>query len=354
MAPSGGFLLVARVLPRRHRQGTNSYHEVLRLRRLVLFSVLAVAILLPRAMPAQTRVGDLDVTTETTTFSPGFQGRLEKIVAAHNGIMGVSLKNLKTGEEICINGDELFPTASTIKLAVMVAAFDALVKGTAPFKGYYDTKVYDAATSTGGSGFIRNFKDGTKVELKELMHMMITASDNIGTNMIVEWLGSLRPVNQWLKDHGFEHTRMASTVGGRIIDDPEMRKTWGLGLTTPNEMRRLMEMILSGEAGTTSTTDEMLRLLGHQYFDDGVAAAVPPTVWVGSKSGSLSRSRSDVAIVAAPTGTYILTVFTKDNVDSSWGRKNEAEANIRKISKAIWKQYNPSDKWQRPAGAQEF
>jgi beta-lactamase class A len=298
--------------------------------------------------------GTLEITTGTTTFSPGFRGELERVVAGHHGVMGLSLKNLKTGEQLAINGDEPFPTASTIKLAVMCAVFDELSSPSSRFKSYYDARKYDDSTSISGSGFIQRFKNGTNIEIKELLHFMITVSDNTGTNMLVEALGGLQPVNDWLMNHGFKTTRMASTVGGKIIWDPKMRETWGLGVTTPNEMRRLCEMILNGKAGTTSATDEMLRLLGHQYFDGGIAAEVPPVVWVGSKSGALNRSRSDNAIVASPNGMYILSIYTRENQDSSWKNSNEADTNIRKVSRLVYKHYNPKSPWTRPPGTEEL
>jgi beta-lactamase class A len=279
--------------------------------------------------------GTLQITTATTTFSPGFRGDLERVVAGHHGVMGLSLKNLKTGEQLAINGDEPFPTASTIKLAVMCAVFDELSSPTSRFKSYYDTRKYDDSTSISGSGFIQRFKNGTNIEIKELLHFMITVSDNTGTNMLVEALGGLQPVNDWLINHGFKTTRMASTVGGKIIWDPKMRDTWGLGVTTPNEMRRLCEMILNGKAGTTS-------------------AEVPPVVWVGSKSGALNRSRSDNAIVASPNGMYILSIYTRENQDSSWKNSNEADTNIRKVSRLVYKHYNPNTKWTRPPGTEEL
>ncbi len=294
------------------------------------------------------------VTSATSSFSPGIKGSLERIVAEHDGIMGIYVRNLETSETLRVNADDPFPTASTIKLAVMCAAFDKLADGTGPYDSYYDTTVYDASTSTGGSGFIRNYIDGTKLELKELIHLMITVSDNIATNMICDWI-SLEEVNNWLIDHDFQTTRMFATIGGRTIYDPEGRKKdWGLGVTTPEEMGRLMELIVTGRAGTTSTTDEMLRVLGHQYFDGGIAAGVPPITYVGSKGGSLNRSRSDVALVASPAGKYIVSVYTKENGDTSWENTNEAEAAIRKISRLVWQHFNPKSDWAPAAGTEKF
>lgn len=293
------------------------------------------------------------ITSATKELDSGLAGELQKIVVAHQGVMGIYCRHLGTSETIEVNPDEAFPTASTIKLAVMCAALYLLAKETGPFKDYYDTRKYDAATSTGGSGFLRNYKDGTPMELKELVHLMITVSDNIATNMICEWI-TLDKVNEWLSQKGLEQTRIFSTVGGSSVVDADGRKTWGLGRTTPREIGTLLEMIVSGKAGTPATTDEMLRLLGHQYFDGNIPAAIPPMTYVGSKGGAVSDSRSDTAIVVSPGGTYVLAVYTKDNEDKSWTGENKAEAAIREVSRQVWRHFNPDSHWERPAGSEKF
>lgn len=336
---------------------------------LVPISAIAASIFLASAAAADRSTGPdqhEQATSPTVTrgagkgasgerfFSSELKGQLERIAAEHRGMAGISLKNLDTGEEFSVNGNEPFPTASTIKLAVMATVFEQLSSGSGAFKSYYDTVVYDGTTSASGAGFIRNFAPGTKVELKELLHFMITVSDNTATNMLVEWTGGLESVNGWLAQHGFETTRMNATVGSRHIASRQLRDKWGLGVTTPDEMRRLMEMIATGRAGVTSTTDEMLRLLGHQYFDDLIASQVPPMVWIGSKSGAVNESRSDVAIVASPGGTYVLSVYTKENTDRRWSRDNEGEETIRRVSRAVWQHYNPTSSWSPPAGTEQF
>lgn len=326
--------------------------------RTMVFATLIVSLVtLPTAVPAADagpQPQQVSATTSaTTSFPPQFREELGRIVSSHRGSMGLSVRHLETGETVEINGDTTFPTASTIKLAVMCTVFDELCRPGGKFKGYYDTRPYDAATSTGGAGFLQNYKDGTKVELKELLHLMITVSDNIATNMLVEWVG-IDTVNKWLERHGFAATRMLATIGGRIVWNDDLRREWGLGMTTPNEMRRLLEMIVRGEAGTTSATDEMLRLMGHQYFDSGIAAEVPPTVWTGSKSGSLNAMRADNAIVASPNGTYVLSVYTANNADKRWLYANEGDASIRAVSRAAWKHFNPGSQWQRPGGTERF
>lgn len=312
-----------------------------------IFAVFAVTI-----CAAQTSAS-LTVTSATKEFSTGFKGTLEKEVAAFRGDMGLYYAKLDGSETIGINDQVPFETASTIKTAVMVAAFDLLNAGTGPFKSYYDTRTYTTSATAGGSGLLQNYKDNTRVELKELIHLMMTVSDNVATNMLCEWMG-LDAINQWLIRHDFEQTRIFSTIGGKQVWSPEGRAEWGLGRTTPAEMGRLMTMIAEGKAGSPAATDEMLRVLSHQYFDATIPAGLPPTTWVGSKTGSLNRSRSDCAIIHGSDGLYVLVIFTKNNADTSWSYGNEAQATIRRISNLIWNHLHPQRPYTPPAGVEKF
>ena len=115
-----------------------------------------------------------------------------------------------------------------------------------------------------------------------------------------------------------------------------------------------MEMILAGKAGTAAASDEMHRVLNHQYHDQGIASQIPPWVVVASKSGRSDHSQSDMAIVHAPSGTYVLTIFTSDSKDPRRGWQNEVSQVIRSISRAVWRHYHPDDKWSPPAGVEKY
>jgi hypothetical protein len=110
-----------------------------------------------------------------------------------------------------------------------------------------------------------------------------------------------------------------------------------------------MEMIVSGKAGTPASSDEMHRLLNHQYKDEGIASQIPPWVVVASKSGNSEKSQSDMAVVHSPSGAYALTIFIKE-VDEV-NRRRQA---IRDISRAVWRYYHPNDKWEPPAGVAKY
>ena len=276
--------------------------------------------------------------------SPALAARIEAIAAPFRGRLGYSVHFRRKNEWIERNAGEAFPTASTIKLAILCAAMEKIDRG--EWK-YADTREYTETDKRGGAGFIQNYKLGTKLELKELLHLMITISDNTATAMMIRWIGAME-INGWLDRHGLKNTRLLSQLPADQAELRRLADKWGLGVTTPREMVSLMEQIADGKAGSPTVCDEMQRILTHQYFNDLIAKQCPPWVSVASKSGAVNQSRSDVGLIHSPAGDITIAVFTKDNLDQSWSDTNEAEVAIKKISAAVWKFYNPKVKWNPP------
>jgi Beta-lactamase enzyme family len=167
----------------------------------------------------------------------------------------------------------------------------------------------------------------------------------------------------WIDRHGLKTTRLLypwpisealqrDEAALKKLFEPAMK--WTMGVSTPNEMRTLMEMIVSGKAGTPAASDEMHRLLNHQYKDEGIGSQIPPWVMVASKGGRSDKSQSDLALVHSPSGAYALAVFIKESNDTRSGLQNERTQAIRAISRAVWRYYHPNDKWEPPAGVEKF
>jgi|SRR5262245_4635514 len=298
--------------------------------------------------------------TPATAKLDDLRKQLDSIAERFNGKLGYSLHHLKKNESLDRLGDEMFPTDSAIKVAIMCAAIEKVEGGAI---GYYDIRPLLKEDQTPGTGFFQNYKAGAEVEFKELMHQMIAVSDNTATLMIMRWIGGTDVVNNWLDRHGLKATRLIYPwpITKELEQDEaaiqkitELTKKWGMGVSTPNEMRRLMEMIVSGKAGTPAASDEMHRVLNHQYFDEGIASQVPPWVVVASKGGRGQNSQSNMAVVHSPSGAYALTVFTKESSDTRRGLQNERSQAIRAISRAVWRYYHPNDKWEPPAGVEKF
>ena len=301
--------------------------------------------------------------TPATPQSPkldDLRKQLDSIAERVNGKLGYSLHHLKKNESLDRFGDEMFPTDSMIKAAIMCAAMEKVERGEI---GYHDIRPLLKEDQTGGSGFFKNYKAGAEIEFKEAMHQMITVSDNAATLMLIRWVGGTDVVNNWIDRHGLKTTRLLypwpisealqrDEAALKKLFEPAMN--WTMGVSTPNEMRTLMEMIVSGKAGTPAASDEMHRLLNHQYKDEGIASQIPPWVMVASKGGRSDKSQSDLALVHSPSGAYALAVFIKESNDKRSGLQNERTQAIRAISRAVWRYYHLNDKWEPPAGVEKF
>jgi hypothetical protein len=170
-------------------------------------------------------------------------------------VLGYSLHHLKTNDRIERLGNDLFPTDSTLKVAIMAAAMEHVVSDKI---GYGSTRQIISGDRNAG-GFFYSFRENTILEFREVVHQMITHSDNTATLMLMRWIGGADPVNEWLRQHDLIKTRLvvqypvSKELESNTAKIEELQRDiakWGMGVSTPNEMGRLMEMIVDGRAGS--------------------------------------------------------------------------------------------------------
>ncbi|HEX8429824.1 MAG TPA: serine hydrolase, partial [Longimicrobium sp.] len=142
--------------------------------------------------------------------------------------------------------------------------------------------------------------------------------------------------------HGFRHTRVNSRTPGR----EEARSRYGWGQTTPREIAEALVMIREGRAVSPAASEDMYRMLTNSYWKGEALSQIPPTVQAASKQGFVDRSRSEVLLVNAPTGDYVVAVITKNQTDTSYEPGNEGARLIRAVSRAVYEHFNPNDRWR--------
>jgi beta-lactamase class A len=254
---------------------------------------------------------------------------LRELIQGFNGDIGIYVKNLKTGRYAEINADTIFPTASIVKVPILVGVFDKIEKGELK---YHQPLIYRDSIKYGGSGIMQFFKDSTETELSVLLALMMSYSDNTSSLWNQALAGGGQRINELMEQYGFSVTRVNSRTPGRT----EIRNIYGWGMTTPREMAELVAKIRKGEIISKSASERMYRLMTHGYYDETGLSEVPPYVQAAHKTGSVDASRSEVLLVNAPHGDYVFYVGTKNNKDQSWTDQNEAEVLIRKISGYLW------------------
>src|SRR5216684_4508743 len=159
----------------------------------------------------------LFVLTQQAAFSQykqdkKLEDKLRALTDTFHGVAGIYVRNLRTGRETAINADTVFPTASIIKLPILVGIFDKIQKG--DFK-YHQPLVYRDSMARKGSGLMQFFKDSTPTDLQTAITLMITHSDNAAAVWCERLAGGGIAINSWLEANGFEHTRLNARTPGR-------------------------------------------------------------------------------------------------------------------------------------------
>ena len=272
--------------------------------------------------------------------------KLEELVRGFHGDVGIYVKNLKTGKTASINADTIFPTASMIKVPIMVGVFNEIEKGNFD---YHQELIYRDSLLYAGEDIIGSFKDGEKIKLSKVQMLSITTSDNTGSLWLQKLVGGEK-INSILQSLGFEHTRMNSRTAGR-------RPNWevyGWGQTTPREMATLLTMIRDGKVISPAASERMYRNLIRIYYDGQALSQIPPYVQVASKSGAVDEARSEVVLVNAPHGDYVFCVTTKNQKDTSWDQQNEGWKVIKNLSSLLWNYFEPQSEWKPAQGMEKY
>ncbi len=242
--------------------------------------------------------------------------RVRARIAKFEGTVSLYAKNLDTGAAFGLREDERVRTASTIKLPVMAAVFAAVESGGVKWT---DESVLRDSGKVEGSGVLREFSDGTRVRLRDLVHLMIVVSDNTATNLVLDRVPP-SAVNAYVERLGLKQTRCLRKIMDTKAEAPAEWKRFGLGASTPREMVMLLEKIERGEVVSAAACKEMIEILKRQQYKDAIGRHSPHPV--ASKSGALDRLRSDVGIVYSPGGRIAIAITADDMPKPDWSPDN--------------------------------
>ncbi|HET6995719.1 MAG TPA: serine hydrolase [Chitinophagaceae bacterium] len=274
------------------------------------------------------------------------QEKLQEAIAGFNGDVGIYVKNLRTGKIVAINADTVFPTASIVKVPILIGVMDKLNKKELD---YDQELLYRDSLAYSDYDVVASFKDTVKIALKKVIMLMLTTSDNTASLWLQGLAGTGARINSILDSLGFKDTRVNSRTPGRENN----RTVYGWGQTSPAEMGRIFEMIYQNNIISPAACERMMRCLGRNYWDENEAISeVPPYIEVFSKNGCVNAVRSEVLLVNAPHNPYIFCIFTKNNKDISWTHANEAWTLARTLSSLLWHYFEPKDKWSKSEAEQ--
>jgi beta-lactamase class A len=256
---------------------------------------------------------------------------LDSLANAHRGVVGYTVYNVDTRERMSLRGDSTFPTASLIKMSVLVTLYDLAERDSIRLA---DPIVVTRIDMVPGSGMLQNLHDGIQITVGDAAWLMSTISDNTATNLLLRKIGIRRT---WAKMEalGLRNTKIHAESFRRAYTSVAMDSSvkYGLGVTTPNEMTRLFELLATGKAVSPKADSAMLAVLENnakgdmlQRYMEGIAFA--------HKDGEDSDKRTECGLVRLQS-RVIVCVLTDRNVDQRWVVDNEAQVLLANIGRAV-------------------
>ncbi|MEP6688939.1 MAG: serine hydrolase [Gemmatimonadales bacterium] len=278
--------------------------------------------------------------------------RLERELGAltrdFHGDVGIYVRHLGTGATASVRADDTFPTASMVKVPIMVGVFHAIAEGRF---GFTDTAPEPRARAKYPEDDISaGLSDTARITVSRLLTLSLTYSDNSASLWLQQLAGTGDSINAWLSRNDFGVTRVNARTPGREADYDR----WGWGQTTPREMARLVMLIRQGKIVSPAASEEMYRTLTRSFWTGEALSQLPPTVQAASKQGAVDQSRSEVVLVNGPSGDYVFCVITKNQADESWRPDNEGYVLLRRVSALLWRRFEPRHTWTPADGADAF
>ncbi|HEY9231330.1 MAG TPA: serine hydrolase [Blastocatellia bacterium] len=264
------------------------------------------------------------------------QKQIADLVAASGAeTVAVAFDDLASGKQLLINPDVSFHAASTMKVPVMMEIYHQVAAGRLALDERLPVK-NDFLSIADGSHFSISATDdseptlykriGETATVRELMRLMIIASSNLATNILIARVTPTR-VMELMREVGARNIRVR-----RGVEDGKAFERGLNNSTTARDLMILLRRIATGRAISKSSSDEMIRVMFDQQFNEGIPAGLPAAARVAHKTGSITKINHDAAIVFLPNRKpYVLVVLTR-------GLGDEARAHrlIADISRVIY------------------
>jgi len=246
-----------------------------------------------------------------------------------DGVLGVAILDLTDGRQLLLHADEIFPQASSIKIAVLAELYhqaQQAASGDAGKAKLADTYLVRADDLVAGSDIMLGLTPGvTRLTNRDLATLMVAVSDNSAANVLIERLG-MENINRFLQGLGLKNTRLR-----RKMMDLKAAGEGRENVATPREMMLLLEALYRQRALNPEMTEDFFKLLATHKYDSILAVGLPSDARSANKPGRLEGVRADSGIVFAKNRPFVICVMT-----TYVGDEKAAEAVISRIAAAAY------------------
>ena len=264
-------------------------------------------------------------------------GEVERIIVqqGRQRLIAVAFHHLGTGATFEVNDRSRFHAASTMKVPIMMAFFEAVDRGALrldepipvrnEFHSIMDDSVYALDPKEDGDPDLYQAVGQTR-PLEELIRRMIVRSSNLATNLLIERIGAPN-VNDLM--------RRLEAYDIRVLRGVEDQKAYDAGMNnvvTANDLRLALEALVDGTTFSAASAERMIDILKEQEFNEKIPAMLPRGTPIAHKTGDITGIHHDAAIVFPPgEEPYILVVLT-----AGFPEEKQANQAIAEISRAVW------------------
>jgi beta-lactamase class A len=275
----------------------------------------------------------------------GTDQRIQTAIHNFPGSVSLYAKNLDTGAAYELRADDPVPTASTIKLPIMIELFAQAEEGKLDWN---QKLVLTDQDKVSGSGVLTELSAGDALPIRDLMHLMIVVSDNTATNLILDRIGG-NAVNSRMAKLGLKQTAvMRKIMQGKsqpegVTDEGKKpgNERWGTGRSCPRDMVLLLEKLYRGDLVSKAASEEMISVLKRQQDHNGVGRDMKnPNI--ASKAGALDHLRSDVAIVYTQHGAVAMAITVNNIPEVNYGPDNPGNLLLSTLSEILVEELAPA------------
>src|SRR5438094_4296982 len=268
---------------------------------------LFIALALPASVLAQGKSEPVRIDTGSDLLWKKLEARVAETADRIDGVMGVAILDLTDGRILLHNADRVFPTASSIKIAILLELYrqDQEAHSGAKEKSQLDDNyTFDPKDLVEDSRIMAGLTPGvTRVTNRDLAQFMVAVSDNAAANILIDRVGKDN-VNAMLHGLGLSKTMLRR----KMIDIAAARRG-DENVATPQEMARLLEAIYKGKALSQQATAEFIKQLSTKK-SSYIPRYLPESVQVANKPGELEAVRTDSGIVFVPNRPFAISVMT--------------------------------------------
>ncbi|MCW1967241.1 MAG: class A beta-lactamase-related serine hydrolase [Anaerolineae bacterium] len=254
---------------------------------------------------------------------------ISDIEQTSGGRLGVMAYAMGSGETVAHRPDERVPTASVIKLPLVIHAAMLAHEGQLDWAETLPLRDEDKVN---GSGVLSDLTAGLRLSLRDLCQLTIVLSDNTATNMLIDRLG-MDAINARIAALGLMHTRLQRKA---FTPDTPATLPYGLGVSTPRETANLLHMLLRQDIIPAAPAQWVLDMLAAQRDRVGLPRYLPDGWVYAGKTGANDHLCNDVGIITAPDGRrWLIAAFCHDLPGPNYNVDNPGWLALAQLTKAL-------------------